>query len=145
MEMNARVLLVDDHSISRHAMSEYLHMLGFSEVDCVSNGSEALDTMVRAYEAGRGYDIVFTDRSMPVMDGMALLQACRADRRFAGTALVILSGETESRAIVEALRCGATSYMVKPVSLDTFRQTISSVEDWIAKARGTAIALPDAT
>src|SRR5688572_30802279 len=144
MGMNLSVLLVDDHSISRYAMSEYLHMLGFSDVDCVSNGSEALVRMVQAYEEGRGYDIVFTDRSMPVMDGMALLQACRADRRFAGTALVILSGETESRAIVEALRCGATSYMVKPVSLDTFRKTISSVEDWIAKARGTTIALPDA-
>jgi CheY-like chemotaxis protein len=143
MESEFRVLLVDDHSIARLAMFDYLQCIGFEDIDCVSNGCEALARLIEAQEAGRGYDIVFTDRSMPVMDGMALLRACRADRRFAATALVILSGEAESRAIVDALQCGATSYVVKPISLDSFRKTIASVIDWIGKAREKLLAVPE--
>src|SRR3954467_8666977 len=40
-------------------------------------------------DAALPYDIVFTDRIMPDMDGIALLRSCRADRRFDRTAFVI--------------------------------------------------------
>jgi YesN/AraC family two-component response regulator len=118
-------------------MEEYLRHLGHTDIDHASNGIEAqvllggMRDAALPYDASLPYDIVFTDRIMPEMDGMALLRSCRADRRFHRTAFVILSGESEASFILEALGCGATSYMTKPATAETFRRTIAAVTEWL--------------
>jgi two-component system, chemotaxis family, chemotaxis protein CheY len=131
MAGSLRILLVDDQFLIRRAMEEYLRHLGHTDIDHASNGIEAQALLGGMRDAALPYDIVFTDRIMPEMDGMALLRSCRADRRFDRTAFVILSGESEASCILEALDCGATSYMTKPATAETFRRTIAAVTEWL--------------
>src|SRR4051812_22327554 len=131
MARSLRILLIDDQSLIRRAMEEYLRHLGHSDVDHASGGIEAQALLNDRHDAAVPYDIVFTDRIMPDMDGMALLRSCRADRRFDRTAFVVLSGESEASLILEALGCGATSYMTKPATAEAFRRTIAAVTEWL--------------
>jgi len=140
MARNLRILLIDDQSLIRRAMDEYLRHLGHTDVDQASGGTEAQALLNARHDVACPYDIVFTDRIMPDMDGMTLLRSCRADCRFDRTAFVILSGESEVSCILEALGCGATSYMIKPATAETFRRTIAAMTEWLDRIRKSPVA-----
>jgi two-component system, chemotaxis family, chemotaxis protein CheY len=140
MARSLRILLIDDQSLIRRAMDEYLRHLGHADVDHASGGTEAQALLNARHDVACPYDIVFTDRIMPDMDGMMLLRSCRADCRFDRTAFVILSGESEVSCILEALGCGATSYMIKPATAETFRRTIVAMTEWLDRIRKSPVA-----
>ena len=57
-------------------------------------------------------DVVLLDVMMPGLDGMATLRALKTDRPEAQ--VIMLSGRNQASTIVEAVRLGATDYVVKP-------------------------------
>src|ERR1700752_3096130 len=57
-------------------------------------------------------DVILLDVMMPGLDGMATLRALKASRPEAQ--VIMLSGRNQASVIVEAVRAGATDYVVKP-------------------------------
>jgi PAS domain S-box-containing protein len=103
----ARVLLADDNA----DMREYLLRLlrpGY-EVTAVTNGRAAL-------EAARANppDIVISDVMMPLLGGLELVAALRADLRTAEVPVLLLSARAGQEAAIEGLEAGADDYLVKP-------------------------------
>ena len=103
----ARVLLADDNA----DMREYLLRLlrpGY-EVTTVTNGRTAL-------EAARANppDIVISDVMMPLLGGLELVAALRADLRTAEVPVLLLSARAGQEAAIEGLEAGADDYLVKP-------------------------------
>ena len=109
----ARILLVDDSMLMRKAASK---MLG-EEFDVVSavDGEDAWGKI----QTDNTIQVVFTDLSMPKMDGYALLRTIR-DSEDEGTlnmpVIVVTGAENDEAARKKALDEGATDFITKPFS-----------------------------
>jgi two-component system response regulator RegX3 len=88
-------------------------------VSAAYDGHEAL----RRYDA-EGPDLVILDLAMPGLDGVAV---CREIRRRGPTPIIILSGEGDEAAKVEALDAGADDYVTKPFGKDELLARIRAV------------------
>lgn len=121
-----KALVVDDHMIVRCDIERHLKTLGVAHVDQASNVKEATDRM-----AGSEYSVIFLDWNMPGRSGYNLLQQCRQDSKYDTVAFVIVSAESEERYIIEALKAGATSYIVKPVAENILKDHVQRVVAWI--------------
>ena len=99
------VLVVDDEPAMVGAISALVGRAGHRVVTAY-DGNSAL----RRFEEERP-DLVLLDLAMPGLDGV---EVCRAIRRIAQTPIIVLTGESDERAKVEALDTGADDYVVKP-------------------------------
>lgn len=127
---NLRVLIVDDYMIIRKLVSQQLSMMGIELIDTAIDGLDA----ERKLESAR-FDIVLLDWGMPNKDGLEVLKSCKQDgnNKFRNTAFIMLTGESETKSVKDALDAGATSYLVKPVDFDSLKSKIDSAADWLEK------------
>lgn len=126
-----RALVVDDHMVVRCDIERHLKALGVAHVDQASNVAEATQRMADAE-----YSVIFLDWNMPGRSGYNLLQQCRQDNKYDTVAFVIVSAESEERYIIEALKAGATSYIVKPVGESVLKDHVHRVVTWINQRAG---------
>ena len=105
--MAATILIVDDAAFMRAMLKRILKNAGFEVVGEAVDGKEA----VRLYEELTP-DLVTMDMVMPEMGGMEALQAIRGRDRKAK--IVIVSAVDQRENLLEAIRSGATEYIVKP-------------------------------
>ena len=104
-----RVLVADDHPMWRDAVVRDLEAAGIAVVATASNGAEA----VRRAVAVRP-DVVVTDLQMPGVDGVeATRQIVAASPT---TRVLVLSASGEPANVLEAVKAGATGYLVKSAS-----------------------------
>ncbi len=105
--MAASILIVDDAAFMRSMLKRILEDAGFEIVGEAVNGREA----VQLYEL-LNPDLVTLDMVMPEMGGMEALQAIRS--RDQKAKVVIVSAVDQRENLLEAIRSGATEYIVKP-------------------------------
>jgi DNA-binding NarL/FixJ family response regulator len=105
--MTIRVLIVDDHPVTRDGLRSALSTSAELEIAGeASNGEEALEQVAKLEP-----DVVFMDVRMPGMSG---LEATRAIRAMRPETKVILFTVDESRAaIAEAIQAGISGYLLK--------------------------------
>lgn len=106
----ARVLIADDNADMRDYLSRLLRTAGY-RVTPVTDGQTALEA-VRADLP----DLVLADVMMPVLDGLGLVSALRADPRTASIPVVFLSARAGEDAAAAGLQAGADDYLPKPFS-----------------------------
>ncbi len=121
-----RYLIVDDSRVVIKALQQMLTDLGITNVETASSATEAEEKMT-----SQGYDVLFLDWRMTGKSGVALMQQYREDRAYDNVAFVIVSGEDGQRYIQEALKSGATSYIVKPFKANTLADHIEKVVKWL--------------
>lgn len=126
-----RALILDDHALVRKQMDRMLRDLKLTHIDQASTADEAAAKL----SAGR-YDVVFIDWHMPGKSGVALMEECREDRAYDAVAFVIVSAESEERFVSEAIKAGATAYVVKPVTESALQVTVRRVTGWLEKRSG---------
>ena len=115
-----RVMVVDDHPMWREALARDLTEAGFTVVGTAGDGAQA----VRRARATRP-DVLVLDLNLPVMPGVAvcreLVGADPAPR------VLVLSASGEHADVLDAVRSGATGYLVKSAStqelIDAVRRT----------------------
>jgi len=109
------VLLADDHSIVRRGLSSLIAAeRGIRVVGEAGDGLEAL----RLIEELRPR-VLIADLMMPGLSGLELTR--RVQRSFPATHVLILSMHAEDSYVAEALRAGATGYVLKGKSIDVGR------------------------
>ncbi|WP_419539642.1 ATP-binding protein [Methylobacterium oryzae] len=109
VQERARIVLADDNADMR-AYVERLLGLDYAVIS-VADGAAAL----AALRESRA-DLLLTDVMMPVLDGIALTRAVRADPALRTVPIIMLSARAGSEAGVEGLEAGADDYLVKPFS-----------------------------
>lgn len=109
MNESLRILLVDDEPAMIGAVTALVSSAGH-RVSAAYDGEEAL----RRYDSDRP-DLVILDLAMPGLDGV---HVCAAIRERGLTPIIVLSGETQESAKVEALDAGADDYVTKPFGKD---------------------------
>ncbi len=105
--MAETILIVDDAAFMRAMLKRILKAAGYEIVGEAVNGREA----VQLYEE-LNPDLVTLDMVMPEMGGMEALQAIRGGDHEAK--VVIVSAVDQRENLLEAIRSGATEYIVKP-------------------------------
>ena len=114
-----KALVVDDSRAMRRIIAKLLIELGF-EVHEASSGLEALTVAAKL----DGLSLVLLDWNMPEMDGRQLLERLRADERFADLPVMMVTTESEMEQVEVALNAGASEYLMKPFSPQTFAEKI---------------------
>jgi two-component system chemotaxis response regulator CheY len=115
-----RVLIVDDSKAMRTILKKLVAELGFDEILEAENGVQGL---VQLRKNGPP-DLVLVDWNMPEMSGIEFLTRVRKDDTFAGSMVMMVTTETETARVVEALEAGADEYVMKPFTADVLREKI---------------------
>ena len=104
-----RILVVDDESSARSALSELLREEGY-EVQSAADGYKALGR-VDQWEP----DVVITDVKMPALGGIELMTKLR--EQYPDVAVIVMTAFGSVEGAVEAIQLGADDYLSKPVHL----------------------------
>jgi DNA-binding NarL/FixJ family response regulator len=104
--MTARVLIVDDHPLTREALASLLSANGFEVVGQASGGAEAIEL---AAELRPG--LVVLDLTMPEMNGLEALPRLREAAPDAE--IVVLTASEDDANLLAAIRGGAAGYLLK--------------------------------
>ncbi|ATZ47737.1 hypothetical protein BCIN_03g00460 [Botrytis cinerea B05.10] len=140
------LLLVDDNMINLKLLRHFITRLGYTTVHEAENGLEAVK---KVEERPEGYDIIFMDISMPILDGfdatkeIRKLEKSRRERAIINDG--IDKGEKKNEALVVALTglagkddvekaraCGIDLFMTKPVAMKEVRKML---ENWRANQK----------
>jgi two-component system chemotaxis response regulator CheY len=116
------VLIVDDSSAMRRIVRGRLNELGFKNIREAENGQLALDELKK-----KKADCVVSDWNMPVMTGIELLRAIRADDALKSTPVLMVTGEAKQENVVEAVQAGVSNYIVKPFSAATLLEKLNKM------------------
>jgi DNA-binding NarL/FixJ family response regulator len=104
--MTERILIVDDHPLTRDALAGLLAQNGFDVVGLAGSGEEAI---TKAGELKP--DLVLLDLSMPEMDGLTALPRVLAAAPDAE--VVVLTASEDEHNLLGAIRGGAAGYLLK--------------------------------
>ena len=133
--MSVRVLLVDDQQLVRTGFRMILaDEEGIEVVGEAANGQEAIEA------AGTlAPDVIVMDVRMPVMDGVEATRQLAASDAAAGPKVLVLTTFDADEHVVEALRAGASGFLLKDVDPVDFVRAIRIV------ASGEALIAPSVT
>ena len=106
MPVAERILLVDDHPLTRSALAGLLTQHGFDVVGEAEDGGEAVD---RAAELAP--DLILLDLSMPGIDGLTALPRLREAAPSCEVVVLTASGTEDN--LLGAIRGGAAGYLLK--------------------------------
>jgi len=101
------ILVVDDDELVLRAFRDILEYYGY-KVDAVSDTREAEQLFMN-----RTYDVIFSDISMPEMNGIELLEKIRENQP--DTPVIMFTGMATVETAADAVRLGAYDYLKKPV------------------------------
>ena len=115
--MTIRVLLADDHRMLREGLRRSLSEEGFDIVGEAENGEQAVQLAAELKP-----DVILMDVSMPELDGV---EATRAIKAVEGAPkVVMLTMHADKEVLAEAIRAGATGYLVKDCSIDEIAEAV---------------------
>ena len=112
--MKKRILVVEDEEKLRRVIELQLASSGF-DVDKAATAEDGLKVVDRA-------DLVLTDLRLPKMDGLEFLAVIR--RQNAHVPVIIMTAFGSVETAVEAMKSGATDFLLKPFSLDHLMQVV---------------------
>ncbi|RKT26893.1 two-component system OmpR family response regulator [Paraburkholderia sp. RAU2J] len=112
-----RILLIEDDMRASQFLARGLSESGLI-VDSVDDGATGL-----AYAREGIYDVIVTDRRLPALDGLALVQQLRAGGDTTPVLMLSAVGGLNER--VEAIRAGCDDYLVKPYA---FVEALARIE-----------------
>ncbi|MBK5092728.1 MAG: response regulator transcription factor [Actinobacteria bacterium] len=128
-----KVMIVDDHHLVREGLKAVLD--NGNDIKVVGEAATAEDALKTLEQSDP--DVVLMDISMPGMGGIKATKLIRD--RYPDVKVVILTMLDQEGYVYEAVKAGATGYMLKSTSSDELLRAIKTVYD------GKALLHPDAT
>ena len=123
----ARILLVEDNEINRQIVTELLERQGF-HVTTANNGHDALDHL-----NAEGFDLVFMDLQMPVMDGHEATRKIREKPELAELPIVAMTAHAMASEAEKCLAAGMNHHLPKPIDP---RHLYAALTKWIKPREG---------
>jgi two-component system chemotaxis response regulator CheY len=117
-----KYLVVDDFSTMRRIVKNLLQELGYQNIQEADDGKTAWPML----QAGN-FDFVITDWNMPLMPGLDLLKAIRADEKLKSLPVLMVTAEAKREQIVEAVQAGVSGYVVKPFTAEILKQKLDKI------------------
>jgi len=106
------VLFVDDEKLIREMVSDMLSQT-IGHVSLASNGQEGLDFYLNSL---RPIDIVISDQTMPIMNGLDMLQKIKEHNP--SQKCIMITAHSEAKHMIKAIEIGVEHFIVKPIIFD---------------------------
>ncbi len=119
MSPSHKVLFIDDDPDVLRSLGDYFEQIGY-EVFRASSGTEG----IRAWERERPA-VTVCDLNMPEVDGMGVLKVLTPNK----ATVIMLTGNTQIEAAVEAMRLGAENFLTKPVEMPHLVETVAKAAE----------------
>ncbi|GMO57297.1 MAG: chemotaxis response regulator CheY [Treponemataceae bacterium] len=118
-----KVLVVDDSRFMRNVVKSYFDEMG-KKVDYLEadNGKDALKIVT-----SETIDLVLLDWNMPRMTGIDFLKEVRAIAALKTLPIVMVTSESSKLNVVEAIKEGATDYILKPIDGFIFKEKMTEI------------------
>ena len=117
------VMVVDDSRIMRNIVKNIFTEL---KIPCqfieATNGKEALQQL-----QNQTVNLVLLDWNMPELSGIDFLKAVRSMDQYKNLPIVMVTSESAKYNVIEALKAGATDYIVKPINEKIFMEKLSRI------------------
>lgn len=121
--MTIRVLLADDHPLTRAGLAAYLRSQdGIDLVGEAADGEEAWEMILR-HEP----DVALLDIRMPVLDGVAVARRLKNEKR--RTLALMLTSYDARQYVLASIRAGAKGYILKTTTPDELGKAIAVVAE----------------
>jgi len=117
---NIRVLLADDHRMLREGLRRTLADLGFTVVAGARDGNDAVNLALTTQP-----DVILMDVTMPGIDGVEATRRIKA--QMPETKIVMLTMHADRSVLADAIKAGASGYLVKDCSTDEIAIAIEAV------------------
>jgi two-component system, response regulator len=124
------ILLIEDNPEDVEITLRAFHKHHIANrVHVVRDGEEALECLFgtgRYAERSpcRNTKLIILDLKLPKVDGLEVLQKCKADPRTKGIPVVVLTSSREEQDLVKSYNLGVNSYVVKPVDFPQFSDAV---------------------
>lgn len=123
----SRVLIVDDNNTNCIIMENMMKAWGF-ETTVANNGEKALNELYKYTVEDNLFDLILLDYQMPEMDGFELAEKIRANKKWKGIQLVMMSSISENGIQERSKRIEINCYLNKPVrQLDLYSILVSTL------------------
>jgi len=113
----AKIIIIDDEASILKLMGQVCSRMGHS-VSLYQTGREGMAAM-----ESEKPELLIVDLRIPDMNGLQIIQDCRA--RYPQTEVVMVTGYGSVETAVEAMKLGAFDYLTKPFELDDLQRTIN--------------------
>jgi two-component system chemotaxis response regulator CheY len=121
--INKVVLVVDDSRIMRNIVKNiFMSMQIPCEFIDAGNGREAFLQLEK-----NKIDLILLDWNMPELSGLEFLKKVRALEQYKDLPIIMVTSEAARYNVIEALKNGATDYIIKPVNEKIFREKLSKI------------------
>ncbi|WP_333623920.1 chemotaxis response regulator CheY, partial [Stenotrophomonas indicatrix] len=114
-------------STMRRIVKNLLGDLGFTNTAEAEDGHAALSLL-----QSQPFDFVVTDWNMPVMTGIELLKAIRADAKLKTLPVLMVTAEAKREQIIEAAQNGVNGYIIKPFTAQTLEEKLGKIFERLA-------------
>jgi DNA-binding NarL/FixJ family response regulator len=129
--VGTRLLIVDDHPLTRDALASLLGQHGFTVVGEASDGTEAVELAGTLQP-----DLILLDLSMPGLDGISALP--RLHEAAPGSEIVVLTASEAQENLLGAIRAGAAGYLLKTEPPERIVEFLGAVAKGEAALSGAA-------
>ncbi|HRJ40329.1 MAG: response regulator transcription factor [Caldilineaceae bacterium] len=116
----SRILLADDHELFREGLAGLI--TSQPDMEVVGQASDGFEAATLARQLRP--DLLITDISMPVCDGLEAIRMTRQSQAGAGLRILVLTVHDEDAKLFEAIRAGANGYLLKNTSATDFLRTV---------------------
>ena len=117
-----RALVVEDSSTIRMILCQYLKKMNIEVVEA-ADGREALERLKEMAAP----DLVLVDWNMPVMSGIDFIRAVRELQIYDPLPLIMVTTNSESTYVGEAMEAGANLYIQKPCTFEALRERLEQL------------------
>ncbi len=118
-----KIIIADDSRMVRGIVEKIVGSIGFDAIHA-ANGMDAVD-ILRAQS--RDIALVLLDWNMPVLNGMDVIRIMRDEASLRNIPVLMVSTESETKRIQEALNAGAQGYVTKPFTSEQLIEAIRNV------------------
>ena len=122
MDTSISVLVFDDFATMRQIVKGVLKQIGFTNVIEAGDGNLALKELKK-----EDVGLIISDWNMPKMNGLDLLKAVRGDKKLKDIPFIMVTSEGQKENVVEAVKSGVNSYIIKPFTPETFGEKLEKV------------------
>ncbi|MCC3372260.1 response regulator [Cohnella sp. REN36] len=144
MKTSCRAAIIDDESWIREGLSEHINWerIGIELVGSFEDGREALQII-----KNNPIDIIMTDIRMPNMTGLEFLAELRKIEKHNPDAptskVVIMSGFDDFKYAQEAIRLGASDYLLKPTAVEDTEKVLLKLKARCQDERNARLRIPN--
>jgi len=122
MDLNMKILIVDDFATMRKILKNILKQIGFKNISEADDGKSALKILKK-----ENFDLILSDWNMPEISGLELLNRVKSDNELKNIPFVMVTAEAQKDNILEAVKAGVNSYILKPFTPETVREKLNKV------------------